>query len=105
MPRAASSIFGGTDSRPVSVLRRMGKIAHRVRAVMVGALPSPRGGMSRPNRANEGMVSIVPVTASASRLAVEWPSMATPHRQPDDGRDADRDEDHLGVLDDQGDDV
>lgn len=31
--------------------------------------------------------------------------MATPHRQPDDGRDADRDEDHLGVLDDQGDDV
>src|SRR5215468_2597910 len=82
MPRAASSTALGTDSRPVMVLRRIGKIAYSTSAVIVGARPSPNSGTSTPNNAREGIVSMVPVMPRATLLARGWPSRAIPSPTP-----------------------
>ncbi len=82
MPRAASSTAPGTPSSPVMVLRRIGNTAYSTSAVIVGARPSPNSGMSRPNSASDGTVSMVPATPSARARARGRPSTAIPSPIP-----------------------
>ena len=63
MPWADSTTAGSTSRSPVMVLRTIGRRAYITRATTAGVVPSPRGEISRPNRANEGMVRKTPVTA------------------------------------------
>lgn len=44
------------------VLRTMGKSAYMTKATTAGLVPSPRGEISSPNNAKEGMVRNTPVT-------------------------------------------
>jgi len=69
MPLAASTIAGSTPLRPATVLRTTGISPYIVSATMTGREPSPSGAINKMNSANDGIVSMAPVTARTKSRA------------------------------------